>query len=105
VRREHDNESGDARHHGPGQRHGRSGNAGRIACIAAGLLAETRFDALAQSERASNASGSPILKCYLMVGVLREGYVFWRAAHRACPRGGVQIGRKEDGAPRLLPPD
>jgi hypothetical protein len=21
------------------------------------------------------------------------------------PRGGVQIGRKEDGAPRLLPPD
>jgi hypothetical protein len=35
MRREHDDVSGDARHHGTGQRHGRRGNAGRIA---AGLL-------------------------------------------------------------------
>jgi hypothetical protein len=35
MRREHDDESGNARHDGTGQRHGRRGNAGRIA---AGLL-------------------------------------------------------------------
>jgi hypothetical protein len=38
MRREHDDESGDARHDGTGQRHGRSGNAGGIA---AWLLMET----------------------------------------------------------------
>src|SRR5882672_8383478 len=36
--REHDDESGDARHDATGQRHGRRGNAGRIARIAIGLL-------------------------------------------------------------------
>jgi hypothetical protein len=35
MRRRHDDESGDARHDGTSQRHGRCGNAGRIA---AGLL-------------------------------------------------------------------
>jgi hypothetical protein len=35
MRREHDHESGNARHHGAGQRHGSRGDAGRIA---AGLL-------------------------------------------------------------------
>jgi hypothetical protein len=35
MRREHDNESGNAGHNGTGQRHGRRGNSGRIA---AGLL-------------------------------------------------------------------
>jgi hypothetical protein len=38
MRREHDDESGDIRHDGTGQRHRRLGNAGRIA---AGLLMET----------------------------------------------------------------
>jgi hypothetical protein len=38
LRREHDDESGNARHDGAGQRHGRRGNAGRIACIAIRLL-------------------------------------------------------------------
>ncbi|MGD0846442.1 hypothetical protein [Bradyrhizobium sp.] len=37
MRGEHDDESGNARHHGAGQRHGRCRNAGRIA---AGLLRE-----------------------------------------------------------------
>jgi len=43
MRREHDDESGDARHDAPGQRHGRSGDAGRIACIAIGLLERDDF--------------------------------------------------------------
>jgi hypothetical protein len=38
LRREHDDESGDARHDGAGQRHGRRGNARRIASIAIWLL-------------------------------------------------------------------
>jgi hypothetical protein len=38
LRREHDDEPGDARHDDTGQRHGRRGNAGRITCIAIGLL-------------------------------------------------------------------
>jgi hypothetical protein len=54
MRREHDDESGDApRHDGTGQRHGRRGNAGRIASpIAIGLLrANSLPDALAQKRR------------------------------------------------------
>jgi hypothetical protein len=39
MRGEHNDESGDARHDGTGQRHGRRGNAGRIA--SARLLMET----------------------------------------------------------------
>jgi hypothetical protein len=39
LRRERDNEFGNAGHDGAGQRHGRRGNAGRIACsIAVWLL-------------------------------------------------------------------
>jgi hypothetical protein len=38
LRREHDDESGDARHDGASQRHGRRGNARRIASIAIWLL-------------------------------------------------------------------
>ena len=38
LRREHDDESGDARHDGAGQRHGCRGNAGCIAGIPIGLL-------------------------------------------------------------------
>jgi hypothetical protein len=53
VRREHDDESGNPRHDGTGQRDGRRGNAGRIAsCIAIGLLrANSLPDALAQKRR------------------------------------------------------
>ena len=36
--RKHDDEPGNAGHDGTGQRHGRRGNAGRIACIAIRLL-------------------------------------------------------------------
>src|SRR5260221_1548896 len=43
MRRENDDESGDARHDAPGQRHGSGGNAGRIACIAIGLLERDDF--------------------------------------------------------------
>jgi hypothetical protein len=39
MRREHDDESGDIRHDGTGQRHGRRGNPGRIG--SARLLMET----------------------------------------------------------------
>jgi hypothetical protein len=39
MRRKHDDESGDIRHDGTGQRHGRRGNAGRIG--SARLLMET----------------------------------------------------------------
>jgi hypothetical protein len=38
LRREHDDESGNTRHDDTGQRHGRRGNAGRIASIAIGML-------------------------------------------------------------------
>jgi hypothetical protein len=41
MRREHDDESGDARHDGTGQRHWRRGNAGRIA---SGLLTGSVLD-------------------------------------------------------------
>jgi hypothetical protein len=43
LRREHDDESVNARDDGTGQRHRRRGNAGRIASIATRLLREARF--------------------------------------------------------------
>jgi hypothetical protein len=65
MRREHDDESGNARHDGAGQCHGRRGNAG---CIAAGLLTG---ELASQASRetadasASAASSHAILKCHL----------------------------------------
>jgi hypothetical protein len=53
MRREYDDESGNPRHDGTGQRHGRRSHAGRIASsIAIGLLrANSLPDALAQKRR------------------------------------------------------
>jgi hypothetical protein len=67
LRRERDDESDNARHDGTGQRHGRGGNARRIACIAIGLLTE---------EIASGCGAAPILKPYLMVPPVLRAYVF-----------------------------
>jgi hypothetical protein len=72
--REPDDEPGDPRHDGAGQRLGRRGNAGRIA---AGLLtAEPRR----RPDPARMPQAPPwvraILKCYLMVWLLHQVYLF-----------------------------
>jgi hypothetical protein len=114
MRREHDDESVDARHDGPGQRNRGRGNAGRNARIAIGLLralAQPPFSRpdiasrVLDSRRATAPSGPSILKPYLMVGLVFGAYVSWEAARRACPPGaGVQIGRKTDSAGYVLGP-
>jgi hypothetical protein len=43
LRREHDDESGNAGHDDTGKRHGRRGNAGRIASSIGLLTGKTRF--------------------------------------------------------------
>jgi hypothetical protein len=62
MRREHDDESGNARHDGAGQRHGRRGNAGRVA---AGLLTgcKRRLE-----------SNKLFIKCYLVVRLVHLAY-------------------------------
>jgi len=60
MRREHDDESGNARHDGTGQRHGRRGNAGRIGT--ARLLMETANNlavAPLPNQRRLQAAASP----------------------------------------------
>ena len=54
LRREHHDESGNAQHDGACQCHGRRGNAGRIACIAIGLLTRKDF---ASSRLRATANG------------------------------------------------
>jgi hypothetical protein len=78
VRREHDDESGDARHDAPGQRHGRSGNAGRIACVAIGLLSRKPASRRPRVKRYMQRTprAGPILKWYLVVRLFLEAYVF-----------------------------
>lgn len=96
LRREHDDESGNARHDGTGQRHGGRGNAGRIACIPIGLLRGTPLFRRLRAKRpvrpqamqmpqAAGSSGTPILKPYLMVRPAFRAYVFLERPHRACP--------------------
>jgi hypothetical protein len=69
VRREHDDDSGDARHDGAGQCHRRRGNARRI--VAVGLLRRK----LASARRANHKT--PFMKPYLMVRPVSPAYVFW----------------------------
>jgi hypothetical protein len=59
MRREHDDESGDIRHDGTGQCHGRRGNAGRIA---AGLLMETTQPCMSHPIDGVVAMISPLTK-------------------------------------------
>jgi hypothetical protein len=65
MRREHDDESGNARHDGAGQRHRRRGNAGRIA---AGLLMARKCCA------SRGKSKLQFIKCYLMVQLVHQAY-------------------------------
>jgi hypothetical protein len=57
MRREHDDESGNARHDGTGQRHGRGGNPGRI--VAARLLTGNSSPSPNPSKQFSSRSVDP----------------------------------------------
>jgi hypothetical protein len=81
MRREHDDESGDARHDGAGQRHGRGGNARRI--VAIGLLRRK----LASARRANHKT--PFIKPYLMVRPVSRAYVFGDGPTALAPGGGI----------------
>jgi hypothetical protein len=123
LRRKHDDEPGDARHDDTGQRHGRRGNAGRIACIAIRLLRVIR--------PLISAEGSKVRTRVQAVETSRPrtGWrtrrpraaanyktVFNGAAdssslclssngpHCACPRRRCSDGRRADGARHVLCP-
>jgi hypothetical protein len=97
MRREHDDESGNARHDGTGQRHGRRGNAGRSAAgLLTGQLASPDAPAQTADASASTASGHanskmPILKCYLVVRLVHQVYFLLSGPTALAPAGGGQI--------------
>jgi hypothetical protein len=77
LRRERDDGSGNAGHDDTGQRHRRRGHAGRIACIAIGLLRRPR--AAANYKTVFNGAA------YL------SSLCLFRRPNRACPGGGVEM--------------
>jgi two-component system OmpR family response regulator len=109
MRREHDDESGNARHDGAGQRHGRRGNAGRIAAgLLTGELASPRFARNGRSvgRRRPEPRNSKLqfIKCYLVVRLVHQAYFLKQAATALAPQA-VARCRRADGARRgLLPP-
>jgi hypothetical protein len=121
LRRERDDEPGNARNDGTGQRHGRCGNAGRIASIAIGLLRVNPAVDRRQQDANPFPGGTdilpphrmgardgpdqqPIMKPYLMVRLIFPAYVFFERPHRACPRRRCSDGRRADGARHVLCP-
>jgi two-component system OmpR family response regulator len=76
MRREHGDESGDTRYNSARQRHGRRGNAGRIA---AGLLTARR------QLRAMAMGKCTFMKCYLMVRLVHRAYALEHAVPPRLP--------------------
>jgi len=69
-----DDERGNARHDGAGQRHGRSGNAGRIAAgLLTGKTGSLRLRSAAFGRQADPKT--PFIKPYLMVHPIFRAYV------------------------------
>jgi hypothetical protein len=97
LRRERNHESDNARHDGTGQRHGRGGNARRIACIAIGLLTE---------EIASRRGATPNPKTLFNGAAGSSSLCFLVSGHTAlAPGAGVRWPQSGRRMPRLRPPN
>jgi hypothetical protein len=109
MRRERDDESGDPRHDGPSQRHGRCGNTGRIASVAirllSGKLAYTPWHkAIGGRQRLGRANSKMLfIKCYLMVRPIHPAYFLASGLPRLPPEA-CSDGLRADGAGHVLCP-
>ena len=107
LRRERDDESGDARHDDAGQCHRRRCDAGRLgACNAVGMLTATLVFPAHIRKPGRPHWRRPTLKPYLMVRPDGRGYLDDRAAPPRLPPEAV-VERPQSGrrTPRLEPPE